>query len=262
MKCSLVSLLAIDYDKIPEKNIGLIIEILNKLQDSDLVLFSGWTLPHNADLNNILKNINFNNTFVLEVGSGYFNRDKENSEFGFYVVKGRKIIKSAIKQIFMDSNEANNNEDNLIKTYLSKLEEERLFNVGNKNVRLIICGENNILRNKQKENNDVCFRIDEDDLINQFQFIIKDTDIFLNSAHTPMGNLGKLKKRWLYLSQNNRICLFTTNEETAPNIKSKPKTKNPNLHKSSLQYIFVRGEEKSGNEEINNKYKITTIEIN
>jgi hypothetical protein len=261
MKCSLVSLLTIDYDKIPEKNVKLTIEILNKLQDSDLILFSGWTLSNKADLDKVLQNINNKNIFVLEVGSGYFNREN-NSEFGFYVVKERKIIKSAIKQIFMDSNEANNNENNIIKTYLSKLEVERLFNIGNKNVRLIICGENNILRNKQKENNDVCFRIDDNDLINQFQSVVKGTDIFLNSAHTPMGNLDKLKKRWVYLSQNNRICLFTTNEETVPNIKSKPKTKIPNLHKSSLQYIFVNGEEKSGNEEINNKYKITTIEIN
>ena len=256
MKCSLVSLLTTDYDKIPEKNVKIVIEILNKLQDSDLILFSGWTLSNKADLDNVIKNINNRNIFVLEVGSGYFNRKNLNSECGFYIVKERKIIKSAIKQIFMDSNEANNNENNLIKKYLSKLEEERLFNIGNKNVRLIICGENNILRNKQKENNNVCFRIDDNDLNNQFQSIIKDTDIFLNSAHTPMGNLGKLKKRWIYLSQNHRICLFTTNET------SKSKTKISNLRKSSLQYIFVNGEEKSGNEEINDKYKIITIEIN
>src|SRR3989344_9681051 len=136
MKCSLVSLLTTDYDKIPEKNVKIVIEILNKLQDSDLILFSGWTLSNKADLDNVIKNINNRNIFVLEVGSGYFNRKNLNSECGFYIVKERKIIKSAIKQIFMDSNEANNNENNLIKKYLSKLEEERLFNIGNKNVRL------------------------------------------------------------------------------------------------------------------------------
>lgn len=259
MKCSLVSLITIDYDKIPEKNVELIIEILNNLQDSDLILFSGWTLSNKADLDEVIKNMNNRNTFVLEVGSGYFNKD--NSEDGFYVVKEGNIIKSAIKQIFVDSSEANNNKNNLISNYLDILEKERCFKINNKNICLIICGENNILRNKQKENNKVCFRLDNNKLDALFQSIVENTDIFLNSAHTPMGNLGKLKKRWSYLSQNSRVCLFTTNEETKPNKKSKPRTKKTNMNKRSLQYIFHDGEEKSGTEEINDICKITTIEI-
>lgn len=75
-----------------------------------------------------------------------------------------------------------------------------------------------------------------------------------------MGNLGKLKKRWAYLSQNSRVCLFTTNKETEPNVKSKSRRKEPNMHKLSLQYVFLNGEEKSGKEEIGDKYKITAIE--
>ena len=84
---------------------------------------------------------------------------------------------------------------------------------------------------------------------------------FLNPAHTPMRRIHLLQKKLSYFSQNYKTCLFTTNEETEPNVKSKPKTKIPNLHKSSLQYIFINGEEKSGSEEITEKYKITTIEI-
>jgi hypothetical protein len=265
MKYALISLIAVDSDKIPTKNVNTVVEIINKLTNIDLILFSGWTLSNKSELNQIIKKITNNkSTFILEIGDGY--RSNKNDEFGFYIVKGRKIIKNAIKQIFMDSQITDFKEENKpvqnIKKILKEFVGKRYFKVKNKNIRLIICGENNILRNKQKENNDVYFRLEDNDLIKKFQFIIKNTDIFLNSAHTPMGNLGKLKKRWKYLSQNNKICLFTTNEETMPNIKSKPRTKKINLYKKSLQYIFYNGKEKTGTEEITEKYKITIIEIN
>ncbi len=265
MKYALISLIAVDSDKIPAKNVKTVIEIINNLTDVDLILFSGWTLADKSDLNQVVKNINNSkSTFILEIGDGY--RSDRNDDFGFYIVKGKKIIKNAIKQIFMDSHITDYKEENKpvqnIQKILKEFDEKRNFKVKNENIRLIICGENNILRNKQKENNDVYFRLKDNDLSNQFQSIIKNTDIFLNSAHTPMGNLGKLKKRWKYLSQKNKVCLFTTNEEIIPNVKSKPRTKEVNLYKKSLQYIFSNGKEKTGTEEITKKYKITIIEIN
>lgn len=264
MKYALISLIAVDSDKIPKENVNTVIEILNNLTDIDLILFSGWTLKTKSDLNKIIKRITNNkSTFILEIGDGY--RSKKNDDFGFYILKGGEIITNAIKQIFMDSSitdfNENNNPDQNIKKILNEFNEKRCFKVKNKIIRLIICGENNILRNKQKENNKIRFRLDNNKLNTQFQSIVKDTDIFLNPAHTPMGNLDKLKKRWSYLSKNSGVCLFATNEDTIPNVKNKPRTKQINLYKKSLQYIFSNGKEISGTEEITGKYKITTIEI-
>jgi len=258
MKCSIVSFITIEKWT-PEINARLVSNLLNQRKQVDLILFSGWTLFNKSDLLDVLKNNNKHTTFILEIGASYPNNS--NPEEGFYIVKGKSIVKGPIKQLFANSSEANRNENNLISNYLSKLETERCFKVNNKRVRLIICGENNILKNRQKENNKVYFRSDDKELKIRFESILENTDIFLNSAHTPMGNLGKLKKRWAYLSKDSRACLFTTNECNEKTQKSDPKKSRPNLYKSSLQYIFIDGGEKEGLEEVRDKFKITTIEI-
>src|SRR3989344_5809452 len=125
---------------IPKKNTDLVIKILNKLQDSDLILFSGFTLRKKADLDKVIKSINRKNTFVLEVGKGH--KSNSESEYGFYVVQNKKIIKTAIKQLFTCSNNA---KKNILNDYLTKLEGERRFNVKGRSVCLIICGEQNFL---------------------------------------------------------------------------------------------------------------------
>lgn len=252
MKCSIVSLIARDYNKIPERNVILLSSLLDRFRNEDLIMFPGWTLASKSDLCFLLETIaNQHTTFVLEIGSGYETRNYPRSDEGFYIIKGKSIIKGPIKQLFKNSAEANSNENNLILNYLNKLEKERLFEVNNKNVRLIICGENNILLNRQKDKNKVDgLRSDDKELKNKFASILENTDVFLNPAHTPMGNLGKLKKRWAYLSKDSRTCLFTTNQKNIID-----------LHKSSLQYIFINGKEKKASEEVCDKFKISSFEI-
>lgn len=252
MKCSLVSLIAIDSDKIPKENINSIIEILNKLTDNDLVLFAGWTLATKLDLDEVIKENNNNlTTFVLEVGDGY--RSDKEDDFGFYVVRGKEIIKSAIKQIFMDSSIMDFHEENEpiknIKKLIDELNEKRCFNINDKNIRLIICGEHNILKSKKDKDYKAQFRFEEDtELNNQFQAIVQKTDIFLNPAHTRMGEEHILQKKLSYLSQNLKLCLFTANKY---------------LTKDHQHYLFRNGEEEKGKiNEVNKEYKITTIEIN
>jgi uncharacterized protein (UPF0297 family) len=262
MKCAIVSLITQgDPNNIPKENIDLLVDILNGAADENLILFPGWTISSKSKLDQLIKKIkNRKTTFVLEVGSGY--HEKNDPETGFYVIKGKKIIAGGIKQLFADSDEANENKDDLLQKFLDALKTKRKFEIRNKIVRLVICGENNFLVNRQndsKEVNRVEFR--DSKLSVQFKSVVENTDIFLNPAHTPMGNLGKLTKRWAYLSKAHRACLFTTNECVEKNKKSKSKKGQPDLDKRYLQYIFINNKEKTGEEKVHDKYKITKFSI-
>ncbi len=259
MNYAMVSFIIEGNEKIGHGNVELVSNLVNQLIGEDLILFSGWTLSNKKDVDNVLKRVNNKHTtFVLEIGNGL---DGKNSDSGFYIVKGNTILRGPIKQRFTDSATANSNKDCLLQNYLEVLKSERLFKVGSKKVRLIICGENNILRNKQKQGNKVAFRSYDNDLQKRFNSILKDTDVFLNPAHTPMGNIGKLKKRWAYLSEGGRSSLFTTNECVKPTSKGNAKKGTPNLDKISLQYIFINGEERNRDCKVYDKYRISKIEI-
>jgi hypothetical protein len=269
MKYSTISLIAKDFDDINKENVKLVTEIVNNQLDTDLILFPGWTLRNTSDLDKVLKkNKNNKTTFVLEVGGSLARAErgkgiKNIKSEGFYVIKGSKIVsKTPIRQVFSTSDEANKDKDNLLENYLNILQNERMFTVKRKKIRLIICGENNVLTNKQAQSNKVCLRWDDKKSKTQFQDIVDRTDVFLNPAHTPMGNLGKLKKRWAYLSKDSKICLFTTNECVTPNVKSNPKKHTANIDKKSLQYIFNDGKEQYCESMYNAKYKITTLDLN
>ncbi len=83
---------------------------------------------------------------------------------------------------------------------------DRNFGVKGKECRVLLCGENNYLRNIRKEANKVACRY-------------KTTpwdwgyDILINPAHTSMRRWPELKKRFEYLSMNNKTVLYTTNNK-------------------------------------------------
>ena len=82
-----------------------------------------------------------------------------------------------------------------------------------------------------------------------FKKIFTKTDVFLNPAHTPMGNLGKMRKRWSYLSRGGRLCVFTTN---ALDVNG--------LHQNRLQYVFANNEEQNPKPIICDSSRITIFD--
>lgn len=212
----------------------LVSEIINEYNDLGLILFSGSTI-NKINLNELIRsNNNLKSTIILEAEEKQLDRQSKKkciwkSKWNF--IKENEIIKDNIGQLFATSSQAKRN---VIEPLLERLEEKRLVNIDGNACRLVICGENNMLMNKQSDANRVSFRIS--DLDSRFQDIFTKTDVFLNPAHTPMGNLGKMRKRWGYLSTGGRLCVFTTN---AHNEKG--------LRQNRLQYIF------SDNEELNSK---------
>lgn len=74
-------------------------------------------------------------------------------------------------------------------------------------VGLLVCGENNVLRNQQARGNAVSVRG------RASATLFEGTRIVCNGAHTPMGNWGKLDRRFEFLSSEGRCALYATNCE-------------------------------------------------
>ncbi len=111
-------------------------------------------------------------------------------------------------------------------------EHSKYFQAKRKKVRIIQCGELNILKNEQSNNNRVIFRFDEDKTMKmKFQKLLRESDIILNPQHTEIGNQGKLSRRREYLSAHGRIYISTTNAARGAK----------NFNNKSLHYVYHNG---------------------
>ena len=206
-------------------------EIINSSK-ADLILFAGHTLASHRDvdeLNTLLDNNR--TTAVIEV-------KKDTKSKSLPVYHSLFLLQNGVAkdiythQLFTDSK--------TIKAYpelgehlMLELETRRNFSTANRNVSVIQCGENNILRNIQSEGNRAVFRFEDDAIMNQrFADFLNNTDIILNPIHSPMGNQGKMRKRREFFSDNNRAYFSTANFEDEESIYNK-----------SVQYACINGKE-------------------
>ena len=206
-------------------------EIINSSK-ADLILFAGHTLASHRDvdeLNTLLDNNR--TTAVIEV-------KKDTKSKSLPVYHSLFLLQNGVTkdiythQLFTDSK--------TIKTYpelgehlMLELETRRNFSTANRNVSVIQCGENNILRNIQSEGNRAVFRFEDDAILNKrFVDFLNNTDIILNPMHSPMGNQPKMRKRREFFSDNNRAYFSTANFEDEESIYNK-----------SVQYACINGKE-------------------
>ena len=206
-------------------------EIINSSK-ADMILFAGHTLASHCDvdeLNTLLDNNR--TTAVIEV-------KKDTKSKSLPVYHSLFLLQNGVTkdiythQLFTDSK--------TIKAYpelgehlMLELETRRNFSTANRNVSVIQCGENNILRKIQSEGNRAVFRFEDDAILNQrFAAFLNNTDIILNPMHSPMGNQGKMRKRRELFSSNNRAYFSTANyvDEEA-------------IYNKSVQYACINGKE-------------------
>lgn len=206
-------------------------EIINSSK-ADLILFAGHTLASHRDvdeLNTLLDNNR--TTAVIEV-------KKDTKSKSLPVYHSLFLLQNGVTkdiythQLFTDSK--------TIKAYpelgehlMLELETRRNFSTANRNVSVIQCGENNILRNIQSEGNRAVFRFEDDAILNKrFADFLNNTDIILNPMHSPMGNQPKMRKRREFFSSNNRAYFSTANyvDEEA-------------IYNKSVQYACINGKE-------------------
>ena len=206
-------------------------EIINSSK-ADLILFAGHTLASHRDvdeLNTLLDNNR--TTAVIEVKK--VTKSKSLPVYHSLFLLQNGVTKDIYThQLFTDSK--------TIKAYpelgehlMLELETRRNFSTANRNVSVIQCGENNILRNIQSEGNRAVFRFEDDAILNKrFADFLNNTDIILNPMHSPMGNQPKMRKRREFFSSNNRAYFSTANyvDEEA-------------IYNKSVQYACINGKE-------------------
>ena len=126
---------------------------------------------------------------------------------GFYtaVSASGKRLPLKIYQEFATSKEA---EPALVNRLVDecRLEGKRAIDMDGITVGLLICGENNVLVNEQRNHNraHVRFRPKTFDLF-------RGVPVIFNGAHTTMGEWGKLQRRFEFLSKGKRWAFYATN---------------------------------------------------
>ena len=204
-------------------------EIINSSK-ADLILFSGHTLASHLDvfeLNSLIDNKT--TTAILEVKENAISKLNPVCN-SLFLLKNGVIKDMYTHQLFTDSSTINAYPEPGEHLML-ELESRRCFDAANRNVIVLQCGENGILRNKQSEGNKAIFRFENDtELSSRFATILDNTHIVLNPIHSPMGNQGKMKKRREYFSDKNRAYFSTANFSDDDSIYNK-----------SLQYACING---------------------
>lgn len=228
MKIQLVSFV-LDLDS--DTKINITADIINNSK-SDLIFFSGNTLESVDDgyeLENLIKNKKA--VVLIEISQlaiGDLNDKITNCPF---LIKKGKLINMHTFQHFTTSDIIENNAF-LAEVFVNELETRRQFEVNGYNCLVLQCGENNILKNVQSDDNNVIVRIDDKSIERRFMKVLKGSDFILNAIHNPQyGNQNKLHKRREYLSRNGRIYLSTNNCKVLS-----PKAK-------SIQYAYYNGVE-------------------
>ena len=206
-------------------------DIINSSK-ADLILFAGHTLTSYHDVCELNALIDNNSTIaVIEV--------KENAisvlnpiHNSMFLLRNGVVKDMFTHQLFTDSATISSYPE-LGEHLLLELETRRLFSAANRNVTIVQCGENNILRNIQSDGNRPVFRFEDNKKLNQrFVDFLNNTDIILNPIHSPMGNQGKMRKRRELFSDNNRAYFSAANFNNEESIYNK-----------SVQYACINGKE-------------------
>jgi len=127
----------------------------------------------------------------------------ENGKNNYYELYSKFGSKNTCRQLFVDSSEVETNSE-LCESLIQKIDNgDRTINVGGVNFGIIICGENNVLKNLQLEDNRVIWRCMSPNNWN--------AEVILNPSHNTMGNWGKLQKRFEFLSNKYGYVIYLTN---------------------------------------------------
>lgn len=192
---------------------------------ADLILFSGHTIGFANEIEKLqytIKNDQSEVIFELQ------NIKSEKIGNCLYHIKKGKMINLYTNQIFTQSGEIEGNYE-LGDRLLHEFENNRIIQIKGLSILIIQCGEINILKNIQSEENRVEFRLSDDPILSErFTKIFTETDIFLNPIHTPMGNQGKIQKRREFFSKGNKYYFSASNTKEYSN----------NLDLKSLQYAY------------------------
>ncbi len=235
-------------------------QFLNIINNStaDIILFPGWTLKITDLDGNFSKKIFNRKVFVcFEVIS---NAGKAGLKSNLScIIQNGSVKKLHKSQLFATSNEINE-QPALFSDFLKIFETERMYTHLGRSIGIIVCGENNFLKNLQSEDNRVIIRTVNSSDKFKMQRLLDNTDIILNYTHVlQTGNQGKYKKRREFLSKNNKVYCSTTNFTETPDIKER---KRKFKEYKTMQYCYSNQEGMEGKIiELNENYMIKSYEV-
>ncbi len=224
------------------KKLRLVLKLINENADLDILVFPGHTIFDLKELSKLREKVKNETSLIFFEVWCY-----TNVQHKAYGIQNGEVIDRGMFQFFGESHQINGRED-IMAVFLAHLDKKRVFQL-NKNqlkVRLLICGEQNILENKQgnEEVNKPFFRfLSNSQLKNEFNRIHKDTELYINPTHTIMGNQGKIKKRREFFSNRGRVYCSTANYEMG----KKRYIPSNAFDRNSLQYCW------------NNKYPVIGV---
>ena len=209
------------------KRLDLTVEIINKTK-ARILLFCGHTIGFVNEIKEMRKLILNKKTYVIfELQD--INSDKLSN--CLYWINNGKILSLYSNQLFSRSQEIEGNYE-LADRMLYEFENKRTLMIDGYKILIIQCGELNIIKNHQNDNNNALFRLYDDKLLTKrFKTLLENVNIVLNPIHTPMGNQGKMHKRRELLSKHNTYYFSTSN--TKEGLKD--------LNLDSLQYAYYNG---------------------
>lgn len=232
-----------------QKRHSVFVDTINRSQ-SDLILFCGHSIMREDEVYSLEHEItNKKGTCVFEI-----KKINESNfvklEHGLFLITQGKTKNLFTNQLFSTHEEIDDNEL-LCERFVQELEDRRFLVEKNKSILILQCGELNILKNLQNQDNQPVFRIPKrKDLQVRFENILKKTNIVLNPIHTPMGNQGKMHKRREYLSSENRYY-FSASQNGERKMDA-----------AGLQYAYHNGTKLCENKkEVTHDYQIRYYEI-
>ena len=231
-----IELVSLRYDLFGKKRLEQVINIINS-SEAELILFCGHTVSV-CNCYSFEKLINNKKSFVVFEVKSVVESQFVNLNNCLYTINRGYVQNLCTNQLFATSDEIENNVP-LCERFIYELETRRRVLLKDKKFLILQCGELNIIKNIQKEDNRPVFRFAQNkDLKDRFENLLNDTDIILNPIHTPMGNQGKMKKRREFLSDKNRYY-FSTSQNDIREIKGEKKT--IPMNSAVLQYALHNG---------------------
>lgn len=232
-----IELVSFRYNLIAKKRLDLTINLVNQSQ-ADLVMFCGHTINNQYNLDVLKERIENKTSFVLFEVKHVYENNFLNLKNCLYTIENGSIHNLFTNQFFSKKDEIEGN-DALCERFINELETRRRIKVKEKNCLVLQCGENNIIKNIQKEANRPIFRLQErTDLKERFDCLLNETHVILNPIHTPMGNQGKMKKRREYFSADNRYYFSVSQNGTT---KRNDSYYEISMDSHRLQYAYHNG---------------------
>lgn len=215
-------------------------EEIIKDSPADVILFPGYTLKSEEDLNTLTIQ-NKHVTVCIDV-------QIPNLPSEQYLMRKGRIAQGTTNQVFVTSTEATIDS---VGTLFNKLQKTpRRFKVQEQQFLWLMCGESNMLY--RPLGGKIGFRYPEDkDLMTQFNDIMSQTDIVLNPMHSPWRRHVDLNERIKFLSRG-RYYFGTSNSAKKISL---------NAH---LIYAYYNGKELKGqcvSPENETRYKSMLFEI-